>query len=83
MLGVNPAGQRHAERVEDGAQVFRVVLSLLRTFCVGVVRQLMHVLAQHLLGRVTQLFGTCAVDEGAAAVHVDAEDALAGRFQQL
>lgn len=59
------------------------MLSLLRTFCVGVVRQLMHVFAQNLFGCIPQLFGTRAVDEGAAAVHVNAEDAFTGRLQQL
>ena len=83
VLGVDAAGQPAPEGVEDRAQPLWVVLAALRAISVGVVRQIVHVVPQHLGGCPAQLLSPGAVDESAAAVGVDAEDALARGFEQL
>ena len=49
----------------------------------GVVRRLVHVLPQHIARQPAQQVGTCTVDKVAAAQHVDAKNAFAGRLEQL
>ena len=77
-LAVDAAGQALAKGVEDRA----VGLGIDAAVAVGVVHQPVHVAAQHLFGSPAQHLRTSTVDEGAAALQVDAEDALAGRLQQ-
>ena len=77
-LVVDAAGVAATEGVEDGA----VALGVVRAVLARVVDQLVHVAAQHLLRAPAQGLQGGAVDEGAAAGHVDAEDAFARAFQQ-
>jgi hypothetical protein len=47
-----------------------------------VVDQLVHVAPQHLFGAPTQGLAGGAIHKGAEAAHIDAENPLAGAFQQ-
>ena len=79
-LGVNAAGQRLAECIEDGAIVRGVRLAVF----MGVVCQGMHVAPQHLRRLVAQHAGARLVDEGATPLHVNDKNALpCGRQQQI
>jgi hypothetical protein len=77
-LVVDAAGPALAEGLEDRAVGLRVVPAV----GMGVVDQLVHVAADDRIGRPAQHLRRAAVDEDAAAGHVEAEDALAGRFEQ-
>ncbi len=77
-VAVDAAALALAEGAKDRAILDGVIAAV----GARVMDQVMHVAAPELLGGIAQQLGPGAVDEGAAAIGIDAIDAIAGRFQQ-